>query len=106
MKKKMLSIISSLSISRKYFTVWTAPGPSQTMAVLKEQQLDLAVLDATFGFESLPGHMNFEIVAQLVDELCLEDKAIASHLSLHWVPPHSQSESWLAKRKSNLPTME
>ena len=81
-------------------SAWPLP---QTMAVLKEQQLDLAVLDATFGFEDpLPGHMNFEIVAQLVDELCLEDKAIASHLSLHWVPPHSQSEPWLAKRKIKL----
>lgn len=73
------------------------------MAALREQQLDLAVLDATFGFsDPFPGHMNFEIAARLVEELGLADKAVASHLSIHWVPPHSQSELWLAKRKIKL----
>ena len=73
------------------------------MAVLKEEQLDLAILDATFGFmEPLPGHMNFEIMVQLVEELGLAGKAVASHLSLHWVPPHNQIEPWLVQRQIKL----
>jgi phosphoribosyl 1,2-cyclic phosphate phosphodiesterase len=81
-------------------SAWPLP---ETMAELVRHQLDLAILDATFGFKDpLPGHMNFNTLVRLVEELDLAHRAVASHLSLHWVPAHTQIEPWLAARKIKL----
>lgn len=81
----------------------TAWPPDDALLALRQLQLDAVVAEATFGLleESdylgyMQHHMNWPIFGRLRQELleagtiAAATPFVATHLSLHWLPPHDQ----------------
>jgi len=86
----------------------TGPLPAAAWNMVRRYRLDAVIAEATFGphTDGIPdlgsAHMNFPLVCELRTKLLREriigDGApfMATHLSLHFCPPHEESDKILA----------
>ena len=93
----------------------TAWPLDETWVLLAEVELDLAIVEATFGYLSagdhadlMTQHLNFDEAERLMSELrergILKPDApfVLTHLSQHYVPPHDDIEPDIAARDMTL----
>lgn len=95
---------------RLLYATDTGPLLAETRAALNGTRLHAVIGEATFGLQTsgipdLPAaHMNFPLLCDLRTDLLQEGVIeattpfVATHLSLHFCPPHEESAAWLAAR--------